>query len=260
VKHETILTLILAMLAFGTTAQAQATYTDSKGVSYPGSAWTWVGNYTPTEASVISNSYVEQGVTVWRNKSLALTPYGALTTAFDTKSYDWENKLKPELGVKLTKSFTHGLISAGTAYAIEDRFKSGTKRGGAIGYVNYWLGWNSGRRFPGSSWGVVGNIAPIERNNVIMSLYFQQGVVAARVKKVAIVPFGEGTFGRDTYSYDWNNKAVYGGGLKVVVAGKMKVVEIGGSYLTENRFITGRAAGGFNLFLKVWTAWGRGGE
>jgi hypothetical protein len=256
VRRFLFVLLFLAVPARGQNTTAGT----SSGPIYPGSAWTEVGNYSPTEATVIANSYVEQGIKVWQSKSLALTPYAALTTSFDTKGYDWENKLKPEVGVKLTQSFTHGLLSIGTAYAIEDRFKSGTERGGAIGYVNYWFGWHSGRRFPGSSWGVVGNITPIERNNVIMSLYLQQGVVAARVKKVAVVPFGEGTLGRDTHSYDWNNKAVYGGGLKAVVAGKMKVVEIGGSYLNENRFIRGRAAGGFNLFLKVWTGWGRGRE
>jgi hypothetical protein len=239
---------------------AQAAPAAKLGTTYPGQVYTEVGNYSPTEATVLSSSYAEQGVVVARFARLSLTPYVAIGITADTQGFDWENRVTGQVGVKLVHAFNHGVFSVGTAYAVEDRFKSGTIRKSIIGYVNYWVGWHQiteGKRFPGSSWGTIGNLSPVERGNVLAALYVQQGVVAARRGRLALVPFGEGTFSRDTQGFDWNNRSVAGAGLKGVVSLPKAVVELGGSFLQETRFGAGQSAGGFNLFLKVWAGWGR---
>ena len=227
--------------------------------SYPGSAWTDIGNYSPTEATVLFDSYAEQGVTVSQFHSLAVTPYASLALDFDTKGYDWENRADVQLGVKLTRNLTHGTISIGTAYGVENRFKSGLVKRAPVGFVNYWFGWgaSASQRFPGSSWGIVGDTSPVERGNLIATGYLEQGVVAARFhnNKTRLVLYGQTTMSCDTQGYSWENRNISGGGFKIVRLVRHGDVEAGGSYLYESRFLQGQSKGGYNFFVKTWVGW-----
>lgn len=247
----------IALLILGWCISASAQSFETKLPStLPGSAWNVTGNISPAErGDIISASYAEQGVTLLRSKTLSLVPYVSLGTTFDTDGHDWNNRLAATGAVKLVKNFSQGIISIGGGYANEYRFKSGMRKSAPTAQAAYWFGWDSNKRFPGSSWGVLGNISPVERNNLIAAAYVQQGVAAAKYHRASLVPFAETTFSKDTDGHDWNNRHIYGAGLKVVIPGPSQVCEIGGSYLREHRFESGMTASGFSLFVKLWFGW-----
>jgi hypothetical protein len=230
----------------------------------PGSAWFVLGNLSPFEHdNCIVSGYLEQGVTLFRSEHYSLVPYVSLGIGVDSQHYDWNNRQTVQVGIKLVRNFSHGIVSVGGAYAYEHRSKSGDSAHAPVGYANYWFGWHaptanrSSRhiRFPGSSWGVIGNVSPVEKCNLIVSDHIEQGVSVAKIGRVSLVPFAEATISGDTNGYDWNNRILYGGGVKIVIPGKSKVAELGASYLKERRFHSGIQKGGYTLFLKVWLGW-----
>lgn len=221
----------------------------------PGSTWGATGNSSPTEKdNIIKSLYLEQGFELFHEGTLLLVPYASLTGTIDTKGYEWDNRVIGVGGVKLVKNFPNGMISFGTGYATEYR-KGGMRKSAPLVQATYWFGWNQCERFPGSSWGVAGYTSPVERNNFIATSYAQQGVRIAKIGCVSIVPFVEGTVSGDSEGYDWNNRAIYGGGIKAVIPGKKGVSELGTSYQRENRFKTGVSASTITLFAKFWFGW-----
>lgn len=248
---------ILLILGWCINASAQSQSFETKlPFILPGSAWNVTGNISPTEkGNVISASYAEQGVTLLRSKTLSLVPYVSLGTTFDIKDYNWNNRLTTTGAVKLVKNFSHGMISIGGGYANEYRFKSGMRASAPVAQATYWFGWDPSKKLPGNSWGVLGNISPVEYNNLIANAYVQQGVVAAKFHSTSLVPFAETMLSKDMDGHDWNNRHTFGAGLKVVVPGSSDVYEIGGSYQREHRFESGMTANGFSLFVKIWFGW-----
>jgi hypothetical protein len=228
--------------------------------SFPGQAWNVTGNQAPTEGNnVQSTSYVEQGVTVYKSGSFTVTPFVSLMFSKDTKGYDWNNRVLEQGGIKLNKYFKHGIVSVGTAYEYEDRWQSGRKAGNIMGFAQYWFGWqpvaDKNSRFPGFTWGAVGNLSPIEHNNLIGITNVEQGYVLHRFGKVAIVPYVNATFSADSQKFDWENKNVIGSGLKAVLPGRHTDAELLAGYLHESRFISGQSAGGFAVQLRLWAGW-----
>jgi len=243
----------------GAAPALQGTVIDGMGL--PGQAWTSFGNVSPIEHNdAYSQSYFEQGATVFATDSgaMTVTPYLSVGLMFDTKGYPWNNSIEPAAGVKLNKLFRHGIVSVGTAYAYQDRFDS-IRSSALMFYAQDWFGWQpvteKASRFPGSSWAIVGNISPVERGNLIGQGYVSQGVVAKRFRKAVIVPFAQTTFSRDTDGFDWDNKAIYGGGLKTVMPLGETYSEFGMAYLREHRFVPERSAGGLALFMNVSFGW-----
>jgi hypothetical protein len=225
---------------------------------FPGSAWVVLGDITPIEKhNLIYSSHLEQGRIIFDRHTITIEPYFAAGLNLDSNGYVWNNEYALQGGVKLNKSFNHGVVSVGTAYAYENRYRAGgeTARQG-IGYIEDWFGWSLGEdrtdRFPGSTWATFGNIAPVEGNNLIGTGYVQQGYVAKRKGGWALVPFVEETYSADTMRFDWNNFSRTGAGTKVILA---PGVEVGASYIHEQRFQSGLEAGGFSLFLKLWKGW-----
>jgi hypothetical protein len=254
-----ILLSLCGSVAYAQSALPTAFGTPAARTSYPGQAWLEEGNYSPSEASVLTTGYVEQGVTIGHVFGLSLAPFGSFGISADTKGYDWENRSAIRAGAKVSKVFSHGIVEVSTGYSLEDRFKSGLQRGGLTSYADYWFGWSNiggGGRFPGSSYGLVGNVSPVEHNNMLSALHVEQGVVAKRFGKIAVVPFGETTVSRDTAGFQWNNRNIGGAGLNVVIPTPHAQFQLGGDYLNEVRF-NGLSAAGYGLFLKFWSGWGR---
>ncbi len=233
---------------------------------FPGSAWNVTGNTSPTEKdNIISSSYIEQGVRVFHYKTFSLVPYVSLGVTLDTQGKDWNNRLLGQAGFKLVKDFKSGMVSVSAAYGEEYRMKSGMRKSAPMFSATYWFGWDQPNAepsakhfftgFPGSSWGVLGTISPVEEHNVIANVYLQQGITLAKIRKVSLVSFGEGTYMSDTKGYDWNNRVLYGGGLKVVMPGTSRVGEIGAAYEHEHRFKSGLTANCFTVFVKLWIGW-----
>ncbi len=247
--------IVVPILALCISANAQ-TQGNKLPTTLPGSAWNVTGNISPVESgNYISASYAEQGITLFRAGTVSVVPYFSVAATLDTKGYDWNNRFVTTGAVKLVKNFRNGIISIGGGYANEYRFKSGMRKSAPVAQATYWFGWQPNQRFPGNSWGVIGNISAVERNNLIAAAYVQQGVTAAKVHGVSVVPFGEYSVSRDTDGYDWNNRALYGAGFKVRVPGPSRVVEVGSSYQYEHRFKSGLSASGFSVFIRTWFGW-----
>src|SRR5437879_8465174 len=132
VKAKSLFTCVAVAIltAFSAAQQSaapalQGNITDAVGL--PGQAWTSMGNLSPIEHNNgYVQSYAEQSAAIFASDSgsITLTPYVSLGLVLDTKGYDWNNKVEPRIGVKLNKFFRTGVVSLGSAYAYEDRFKS----------------------------------------------------------------------------------------------------------------------------------------
>jgi hypothetical protein len=266
VKFKFVLILVAAVALTGASAAQQGAApalqgTVLDGTGLPGQAWTSLGNLSPIEHNDgYSQSYMEQSAAVFATNSgsITLTPYVSLGLVLDTKDYAWNNKVEPRFGIKANKLFRSGVVSIGSAYAYEDRFNS-IVNSGLVLYAQDWFGWqpvtSKGNRFPGSSWAAIGNISPVEHGNIIGQAYVSQGVVAKRFTRTTLVPYGEMTFSRDSKHFDWNNKVVSGAGIKAVFPHGDLYTELGAAYLRENRFDSGRSAGGLTLFMNASFGW-----
>ena len=151
--------------------------------------------------------------------SITVTPFVGLGLVLDTKGYEWNNKVQPRIGMKVNKYFRKGVVSVGSAYSYEHRFKSFDSSGLTV-FVQDWFGWQpvaeKSSRFPGSSWMEVGNLSPVEKGNILGLGYVTQGVVAKRFSRATVVPYVEATVFHDSKGFDWDNKATVGGGVKAI--------------------------------------------
>jgi len=236
-------------------------------VALPGQMWVTAGSSSPIEkANVLTQAFIEQDASVyatWKN-SLWVTPYVSTGIAFDAKGYSWNNKLDPAVGIKLNRSFRTGVISAGIAYTYENRFRNqegATFRptAGVKDFVQDWFAWDVAAQqkghFPGETWAIAGHISPVEHGNLIEEAYITQGYVVKRFRKSVVIPYGEVTFGHDSQGFDWENKVIPGGGVKVGVSTGEAYTEIGLGYLRETRVNTGETASGVKVFISTSYSW-----
>ena len=265
-KFKSLFTLF-AVLALATLSTAQdgaasalqGSLVDAVGL--PGQGWTSIGNQSPIEHNnFYLQSYVEQSAAVYStfSGSVTVTPFVGMGLVLDTKGYEWNNKVLPRIGVKANKYFRKGVVSVGSAYAYEDRFKSFNSSGMTV-FVQDWFGWqpvaDKSSRFPGSTWMEVGNLSPVEKGNILGLGYVSQGVVAKRFSRATLIPYVEATVFHDSKGFDWDNRANVGGGVKAAFIGHDVYTEIGAAYLHENRFQSGLSAGGLSVFTNFSFNW-----
>jgi hypothetical protein len=243
----------------GAVSALQGSLVDAVGL--PGQGWTSIGNVSPIEHNnFYLQSYIEQGAAVFStySGSITVTPFVGFGLVLDTKGYEWNNKIQPRVGVKVNKFFSKGVVSVGSAYSYEDRFK-GINSSGFTLYAQDWFGWQpvaqKSSRFPGSSWMEVGTLSPIEKGNIIGLAYVTQGIVAKRFSRATLVPYLEATVFHDSKGFDWENKATVGGGVKAIFPRGDIYTEIGAAYLHENRFQSGESAGGISVFTNFSFNW-----
>ena len=263
-KLKFLLTLVapLALAGSLTAEQAapalQGTILDATGL--PGQAWTTIGNLSPIEHGATFQSYIEQSSAIFASNSgsITLSPYVSLGLVLDTRGYAWNNQIEPQAGIKMNKFFRSGVVSVGSAYAYEDRF-NGLSRSGLALYAQDWFGWqpvtSKASRFPGSTWAAVGNISPSEPGNIIGQLDVSQGIVVKRLSRTTLVPYSEMIYWRDSKHFDWDNKLTCGTGIKAVFPRGDLYSELGAAYFHENRFTSGRSAGGLTVFMNASFAW-----
>jgi hypothetical protein len=269
---------VVALALFGAVLNASAQETPPhavKGsvfdaVGLNGQMWSSDGTYSPLEKNnVLSQSYFEQTASIystWHN-SLTLTPYAGFGMVSDTKGYSWNNKIQPSGGIKVNRSFRYGIISVGTAYGYEDRFNDSKapKASGRTDYILDWFGWqpvsSKTSRFPGSTWAILGHFSPVEHGNLIEQGFVTQGFVLHRFNRAAVVPYGEFTIGHDSQGFDWENRTISGGGVKLAFSKGQLYTDMGAGFVHENRFNTGLSANGLKVFINTsysWHLFGRG--
>lgn len=243
----------------GAASALQGSLVDAVGL--PGQGWTSIGNQSPIEHNnFYLQSYVEQSAAVYStfSGSVTVTPFVGMGLVLDTKGYEWNNKVLPRIGVKANKYFRKGVVSVGSAYAYEDRFKSFNSSGMTV-FVQDWFGWqpvaDKSSRFPGSTWMEVGNLSPVEKGNILGLAYVTQGVVAKRFSRATLIPYFEATVFHDSKGFDWDNRGNVGGGVKAAFIGHDVYTEIGAAYLHENRFQSGLSASGLSVFTNFSFNW-----
>jgi hypothetical protein len=236
-------------------------------IALPGQMWITAGSASPIEkGNLLTQAFIEQDASVFAtwNNSLWITPYVSAGLAFDAQGYSWNNKIDPAVGIKLNRSFRTGVISAGIAYTYENRFRNqegATFRptAGVKDFVQDWFAWDVASqqkgRFPGETWAIVGHLSPVEHGNLIEEAYITQGYVVKRFRKSVVIPYGEVTVGHDSQGFDWENKVIPGGGVKVGVSKGEAYSEIGLGYLRETRVTTGETANGMKVFISTSYSW-----
>lgn len=233
---------------------------------FPGSSWINSGYVSPLEPGNLLTTYAfEQGLTLAKRGPHSVVPYAALTMTTDQEGLDWNNKAVSQVGLRYSRAFRNGVVQAGAGYAYERRFRSNFAAGQPIGFASYWFGWNralgsgSSRKLwsslPGTSWATVGNHAPAERNNVIASVYVQQGITLATFAKVSVIPFVEHTVTLDSAGHSWNNRRTHGEGLKLRVPVGSGVLDTAAIYKHERRWRDGQSANGLTASVSLWYGW-----
>ncbi|MBV8475124.1 MAG: hypothetical protein JO266_18455 [Acidobacteria bacterium] len=259
--------MIVALSAMAVVSRAQQSAVPAveatvlSPIALPGQAWSALGNVSPIEQNdVYSQSYCEQSATLWATSSGAITatPYASLGLMLDTSGHSWNNSIEPSAGVKFNRLFGKGIVSVGTAYTYQDRLHN-MRSGALIFYAQDWFGWQpvseKASRFPGNSWSIVGNVSPVEHGNLIAQGFISQGVVAKRLEAATLVVFAQATLSRDVQGLDWENKAIYGGGVKAVMPSGPVYSELGMAYLSERRLAPARTAGQVAVFMNVSFGW-----
>ena len=259
--------VLLALLCLIPHAQAQAIPPHAEqgsildAVGLPGQMWMANGTYSPVEKNnVISQWDIQQSAVVysgWSN-SLTVGPYIEFSGVIDSADFTYDNQIQPSIGIKVSKLFRFGIISAGTAYAYQDRFGS-TTASGRTDFVSDWFGWqsiaNPKNRFPGSSWASVGHNSPVEHGDLIEQGYATQGYVLRRFRRGAIISYAEITLGHDSQGYDWENRYISGAGIKVAVPVGEMYTDFGVGIMHESRFNSGLTANGLKVFMNTSYAW-----
>ncbi len=237
-------------------------------IGFPGQMWMANGTYSPVEKNnVISQWDFQQTAVIysgWHN-SLTVGPYIEFGGVIDSAGYTYDNQIQPSGGIKVSKLFRSGIISAGTAYAYQDRFSSATASG-RTDFISDWFGWqsiaNPHSRFPGSSWASIGHTSPVEHGNLIEQGYATQGYVLHRFRRGAVISYGEITLGHDSQGYDWENRYISGGGVKVGMLWGEIYTDFGAGVIHESRFNSTISATGLKVFLNTsytWHLFGRKG-
>jgi hypothetical protein len=233
---------------------------------FPGSVSVNSGLASPLEAENVVTYYaVEQGFTLFHRGSNRVIPYITLSGSGDRAGFDWNNKVIWQTGVKWARGFQFGVVQFGAGYAHETRFASDISERRATWQGSYWFGWSGAipsrrsRRlwsgFPGSSWSVVGTPAPTEHDNFIGMWSIEQGVRMAVIAGVGLIPFVEQTLTIDSAGRPWNNRNVYGEGLKIRVPVGRGTLEAAGVYKHERRWIEQRTAAGLTASANLWYGW-----
>lgn len=237
-KKLSVLVALVAILSF-----PQAVLAD-------GSVWGSIQSSPVEDDNVIGTLYGEKSYQVWKKDQLSLSPFVSGTLVTDTKGYDWNNKVAVRIGGKLNYELGAGVLTLRAGAAHEHLYKADRSYTAPFLSAEYWVGWGYGTSTPGSSWGVLGNISPSEKGNVIAMAHVEQGFLAFNAGGGRVTPFVDLTIARDTKDFDWNNKEVYGLGVKYLYPVGKGSFNVGVKAQREVR--STRSGSGLVLFADFW--------
>jgi len=109
---------------------------------FPGNVWATSGTVTPREpGNWITAAHVEQGVTAWRHRAVAVVPFAGVTGGTDTEGYSWNNRGLLDGGVKVVTSIKGTVVHVGVAQRVDRAWNGGPTRSAPVWFVNLWTGW-----------------------------------------------------------------------------------------------------------------------
>lgn len=117
--------------------------------NFPGSAWVNVtGPHVGggEKGNWVVSGKINQDAVLTKLSDWKLSAFAGVGFSVDTKGYEWNNKVTPFTGVKLTKDIAGGMFDIGVQYAHEKHFGKvyvmpERSQGGLQVTVNYWTGW-----------------------------------------------------------------------------------------------------------------------
>lgn len=234
-------------------------------IEYPGNTWGLVGALSPMERdNIFSQFHMEQGVAIVKLQNYYLIPGMAVDVSRDSRGYDWNNKVSANFGPKLVRIFNRGIVRVGAAFVNEYRTTTGNSASGLMTSMDYWFGWGQPSSspdmksplFPGSTWGIVGNLSPFEKGNTLASADLTQGVNVYQRGKLSVIPFVKLQLGADSKGYDWNNKVLAGSGVKLAYTRKNGSIDLALLYLTEKRMRESKKkADMLSVYGSYWFGW-----
>lgn len=145
---KSIIAATLAVFSLGAVAQDGI-----KPLAYPGSNWSvltvnpGVISGSPEDNNVLLQGKLEQGIDWVKfgdKKRWTLNTYVSLGYSVDKNKLDYNNKLVPAIGVKVSRSYEHGVVDFGVQAVHENHFRAtgGRKSGSGVqAYASYWFGW-----------------------------------------------------------------------------------------------------------------------
>jgi hypothetical protein len=216
-----------------------------------GSTWSSVQNSPAEDNNVLGTAYVEKSWLIYEEGGLKASPFvtGAITG--DTKGYVWNNKAILRAGGKLNYQAGPVGLTLRSGLVREHLLNTGDSYTKPFLAAEYWVNWGSGTRWPGSSWGVVGNTSPSEKGNVIAMANAKQSFFVQNVgSNGKVTPFIDITVVRDTKGYVWNNKETYGLGVEYIHSVDKGSVNFGAKFQHEVR--QGQRDSGAVAFLTYW--------
>lgn len=117
----------------------------------PGSHWAVglapSGVSGPDKDAYLLQGRLEQGA-IWArfgdSKEWALNTYLSFAYSVDNEGLPYNNKVVPGVGVKMTRTFSNGVLDIGVQYVYENRWKAlDDKTGSGIqAFISVWNGWD----------------------------------------------------------------------------------------------------------------------
>jgi hypothetical protein len=110
-----------------------------KDKRFPGSTWTTYGTISPIEPdNTVLYGFVQQGVVAGRLGHYSVVPFGEATFARDTQHLDWDNFIRPAVGLKLV--MPHG-VELGSSFIHETRRISNEQANGLTIFLKLDADW-----------------------------------------------------------------------------------------------------------------------
>lgn len=125
-------------------------------IAYPGYTWGSL-SYTPSgidqveDNNIMFQGVLNQGIDWMKiNDNWTFNTYAQVSVNTDRNGLDYNNKIVPSVGAKLSKGYENGVVDFGVEMFHEQRFgdlyKSTNRTDTGIKvYANYWFGWDAKR-------------------------------------------------------------------------------------------------------------------
>lgn len=240
---------------------------------------TWGGIAFPASAqredknNVLLNGSVEHTMQLMKvTGQYKLSLLGKLDYSLDANRYDYNNFLKPGVGIKLTGHISDSTnFAIGTRYEVERRLVTDHTFAGIQWFSNWYSSWHlrcepcdnqktdhGPLAFPGLTWGNVRYPASqedLDSHNALLQGSLEQGVDWRNIGRRGILnTYISLDYSFDTKRHDWNNFAKLGVGVKLKNFLDKDGFVIGAKLVRDERFVLNST----NVSVMVFLNWYRG--